>query len=110
MQIEGKINTTGYLIVGARFNRLGQELGKTSLRITKTKPALDTNEIAVELSLSLPKSLFIKPQLQATIDAPESDNAIEISSEIQQNITDAIAEASGLFVTLEVNAPGDNHE
>lgn len=40
-------------------------------RLTTNKPALDGDEIAVKMTVKIPRSAFTTPQLEVTIDVPE---------------------------------------
>lgn len=72
-------------------------------KTTKTRPALNWNEIAISVNLDIPDMLFQKPQLNATIVVPESAAAPkEIDVEIQDNIKNAIEVASGMQVRLTI--------
>lgn len=72
-------------------------------KTTKSKPALDWNEIAIHVKLDLPDSLFRKPQLNATISVPESAvEPREITAEMQDNIKDAIEVSTGMEIRLSI--------
>lgn len=74
-----------------------------SVRISKSRPNVKGDEISIAMNLDLPDILFRKPQLQANIVIPEKAvNPKEITVEIADNIREAIEQATGLDVTLEV--------
>jgi len=74
-----------------------------SARITKGRPALDADEIAMMLDISLPDALFRKPRLEARIDIPEEAAQAEvITSEVVGNVQEAIESATGLTVVVNV--------
>lgn len=72
-----------------------------TLRITKTSPALDINEIAVKLNIEVPDELFSKPSLEASISVPK--DAISkpvIEAEVVDNIQEIIKQNTGFEVKL----------
>ena len=78
-----------------------------SVKTTKNRPGLDWDEVAIQMNLTLPDMLFQKPQLQATIVVPDEAAAPkEVDVETADNIRDAIEEAVGMEVRLEIV----NHE
>lgn len=79
-----------------------------AVRVTKTKPSLTADEIAIELNLEIPDALFMKPSLVANITVPQSEALnSEIPCEVLDNIVQSIQELSGMSVTLRV---GKNDE
>ncbi|GAB3927780.1 hypothetical protein [Larkinella terrae] len=87
------MKTSFYLIVNSNG----------TVRTVKNRPGLDFNEVSVQVSLQLPDALFRKPQLQATITVPdESVQPIVIEPDVQNNIKDAIEQATGLEIKLTV--------
>ena len=93
-----------HVIVAAKFNRGGQWINSTSVRMTKNKPSLDANEVAIKLNLELPDSLFRKPVLEGTIKVPEDSNTFDITPELQEGITKAIRDTTGVNVHLLVQS------
>jgi len=91
------MNTHCYLIVS--------NTGK--VRVTKTKPALEWNEIAINLSISLPDLLFKRPLLNANvIVGDDAVRPVEISPEILINTAQLIEQQTGLKVELSVVGQG----
>lgn len=81
---------------------------KAVLRVTKTAPALDFNEIAVRLSIELPDELFSKPRLEATINVPkEAVSAPVIEAGVIDNVQDIIKQSTGFEVKLNLVAVED---
>lgn len=77
-----------------------------SVKTRKTKADVAWSEIAVMIRLSVPDQLFQKPQLTATITVPQdAATAPVISSEVQDNIAQAIKEHSGFNVSLRIEKP-----
>lgn len=98
-----------FLIVAQDFTDRGgfiRQDGSAKIRVCKGKPDLGRNEVAIRFHVELPEALFIKPSLSAKITIPESAGLnAEISAEVQDNITDAIRQASGMDVRLVVEGP-----
>jgi len=93
IQGERAITTTCHLIISST--------GK--VRVTKTKPALEWNEIAINLGISLPERLFKRPLLSANvIVGDEAVLPVEISPEILINTARLIEQQTGLKVELNV--------
>ncbi len=92
------MKTTLYLCVKKSDHRLDP-----SFRVTKTKPGLDHNEIAVKVNLELPDALFKSPQLEAEIKV--SDKAVSpavIPAEVVSDAERIIKEQTGFTVKLTV--------
>lgn len=72
-------------------------------RITQTKPTLASNEIAILLDINLPDELFRKPRLEAKITIPkEAGGSDVISTEVVENVKEAIQLATGLTFSINV--------
>lgn len=72
-----------------------------SVKATKNKPSLDWNEISIQMNLVIPDSLFRKPQLSANITIPdEAALSKVISADVQDNVKEAIEQATGMEVKL----------
>lgn len=83
----------GYLTVNSRG----------AMRITKTQPALDWNEISILVGLELPDALFRKPMLQASIVLPEEVAMKDpITAEVVDNVAEAIKQNTGLEFNIKV--------
>ena len=91
-----------YLVV--TYNIRGGYNRELSLRTTKQSPPLKGNEIAIKCRLDLPKSLFERPALSATIKIP--DEAVphqEINMEMTDNIAELIEQNLGITMTIGVD-------
>lgn len=80
-----------------------------TVQAKKMRPKLAQNEISMFINLVLPQALFQKPQLSAELTIPDSA-AIpqEITAEVQENVREAIEQASGMHVTLKLEAPPES--
>lgn len=79
---------------------------KGSVKATKNKPSLEWNEISIQMSITLPDALFKKPQLSANITIPdEAAVAKVIAADVQDNVKEAIQQATGMEVKLNLVAP-----
>ena len=72
-------------------------------RLTKAKPKLDQNEVAIFLEIELPDALFNKPRLEAKITVPD-EAAVSgvIESVVAENVQEAIEQATGLTFSVAV--------
>ncbi|MBV2138546.1 MAG: hypothetical protein KUF79_17200 [Candidatus Thiodiazotropha sp. (ex Ctena orbiculata)] len=75
-------------------------------RLTKGKPSLDWNEVAIFLEIELPDALFDKPRLEAKITIPD-EAAVSgvIDSAVAENVQEAIEQATGLTFSVAVVDP-----
>lgn len=92
------MRTTLYLCVKKSENRLDP-----SFRVTKTRPGLDHNEIAVKINLELPDALFTKPTLEAKVVV--SEKAVSqpvIEADVIDNVEQIIKDQTGFNVKLAV--------
>lgn len=89
------MKTNFYLIVNQRG----------SVRVAnKQKPALRADEICIASGLAIPDSLFVKPQLSASIIVEDKDaKPFQITADTANNIKDAIEVAAGVRVELTFN-------
>lgn len=75
-----------------------------TIRVEKTRPNTRSDEIALQLNLTIPDAIFFKPQLVANVNVPESaDFGPQISCEVQDNIAQAIRAATGMEVRISVD-------
>lgn len=95
------VSTTCYLRCSVSRRGIFMDLNTPS--VTKNKPVTGADEIAIQLRIELPKTLFTRPQIEAHIQVPE-DSVIPpvVSMEVQDNIRE-IAATQGLV--LEIKAP-----
>lgn len=74
-----------------------------STRLTASAPALEVDEITMQLEVSIPDALFRKPRLQASITIPESAATPEVfSTEVVDNVQELIRQATGLEMVVKV--------
>lgn len=67
------VKTSGWLIVGpAKRSSSGTVMSARLDRITRNKPALSRDELAVHVTLTLPSSAFDKPTFSAAITVDEN--------------------------------------
>lgn len=86
----------GFLIVGSNG----------STRITKKRPGLDWDEIAIALDLEIPDQIFRKPHLSAEITIPdEAAMPSVIDAAVSENVRDAIEQATGLEFAVRIAPP-----
>jgi hypothetical protein len=82
---------------------------RSTLRVTKSNPSLDYNEVALRLNLELPDELFTKPRLEATIAIPkDAVSAPVIEAEVVDNVEQIIKQQTGFEVRLQVIPPEEN--
>lgn len=89
-----------------------KQVGWSSLmaRLTNKLPSLASGEIAIRLDLSVPRALFTKPQLQASITIPESSvTAPVLDAIVLDNIKEVLSQQLGVDINLTVinNAPSE---
>lgn len=71
--------------------------------MTVGSPALDSNEIAVKVTLDIPDAIFDKPALEAKITIPEEAvSKPVISAEVIDNVQEIIKQNTGFEVKLEI--------
>lgn len=84
---------------------------KGSCRITKGKPGLDWNEVAILLEIDLPDALFRKPRLEAKIIIPdEAAVAGTIKAVVADDVREAIEQATGLIFSVAVATPDSERD
>lgn len=85
---------------------------KYTSRMTVNSPSLQSNEIAVKVSIEVPDEIFDKPALTAEIVVPkEAVSKPVISADVIDNVQDIIKQNTGFEVKLEVvEHDSDNEE
>jgi hypothetical protein len=77
-----------------------------SISVSKGKPDLNFDQVAVHLQIELPDILFKKPQITATLKVDEGDaTPLIINAETSNNVKDAIETVTGIKVLLKVENP-----
>ena len=80
--------------------------GRGSVRVTKSPPSKRIDEVSLHMKLDLPDALFDKPQLQAHIAVPEEAvQTTQVTTEVLNNISDAIRTSTGLDMVVRVVEP-----
>lgn len=71
-------------------------------KTTTSSPSLESNEVAIKVSVSLPDTVFDRPAFQAEIDVPEEAvNKPVISADVIDNVQEIIKQNTGFDVKLE---------
>lgn len=94
------VNVIFYAIVSQRLSPGGYQIGKATVRITKSKPDCAATEVPVRIALSLPQSLFNRPILQANVVVPDVQSALEITPEIEEGIAQLVQEHMGIAMRI----------
>jgi len=90
-----------YLIV--KRSRTWNQL---AARLTGKSPSLEVGEVAIKLKVSVPETLFTKPQLKATVIIPESAvSAPVIDATVIDNVQEILSQQTGMQVTVAVVEP-----
>ena len=93
------ITWEGYLTLKANLKPYCPSI---SGRLTKNKPSCGPSEIAVKLSVKLPKSLFQRPTLQATLEVdPETVDVPVIDLAMQDTVAEVLRDRTGFDVRIE---------
>jgi hypothetical protein len=91
-----------YLVIGYHTTGYGYS-GRVSCRITKGKPSLAMDEVAIHLNLELPNSLFSKPLIEGKIVVDEKAvTPTQLSPEILITTAQEIEKQTGMKVELKV--------
>lgn len=90
-----------YIIVEGRQSRYGSIT--LYARMVEKTPKLKGNEIALRLSIDLPKALFERPTLVAKMTIPdEAVPEVNISPDVTANIEEIIKQSTGLTMSVNV--------
>lgn len=73
-----------------------------NMRLTTRKPALTSREIAVLLKLELPRALFRRPDLKATIVVPEDVQQPMLDALVLADVSTIVARELGMQVNIEL--------
>jgi hypothetical protein len=81
-----------------------------SVSVSKGKPNLDFDQVAVALDIELPDMLFKKPHITASIKVDEHNaTPFTIDAETEDNVRNAIETATGLVVKLSIENPEESN-
>lgn len=93
-----------YLIVTPKFPRWSKTMpsGADLKFLNSLKDAtIASNAIAIKVTLNLPDTLFVKPQLCATIKVdPSSVPPAEIQADVLDNIKEVLQQKTGLDINI----------
>lgn len=95
------MNASFYLVIqGARkFDWSPPSLG--SVRVTKNRPKVASDEVAILVDLGIPDALFDRPVLEVKASIPNGAGmGAVISAEVADNIAAIIREQTGLAVRI----------
>ena len=98
--MSNKLNYEGWLTVKA--SGLQKTYGRrTSAKLSKNKPAVGRDEVAIKLSIDLPASLFLRPALEARVTVSDKDvTPASIDLEIQDNIEEILRDRTGFDIRV----------
>jgi len=103
------IDVSFHLVVGQRFDTNGKwALGKPTVRTAKGRPALEAHEVCLEINLSLPRGLFVRPALRANLTVPEGSAPVTITPDIASNIAEVVRDQLGIVLQVQAPAPEDS--
>jgi hypothetical protein len=72
-----------------------------SARLTNKAPALDSGEVAIRVTVTVPDALFTRPILQASINVPEvAVSKPVIDATVLDNIKESLTQQFGLDVRV----------
>jgi hypothetical protein len=95
------VTWSGYLAVAINNPDSPQYAWKASAKLSVNKPTVSRSEIALKISVDLPTSLFVRPQLEAKITVPDhAVTPLEIGMEVTDNIAALIHQQTGFDVKL----------
>jgi hypothetical protein len=86
------------VIRGRKYGYQSWALG--SIRATKKKPAIASNEIAIRLKLEIPNAVFDEPVFEASISLPEPSINMPNKAEIADGISEAMSRNMGFKVKV----------
>lgn len=76
------------------------------VRVNKTPPRLDWDELSVAMELEVPDKLFARPVLQASISIPESIYPESpLNAHVADNVREAIKQATELDFAIRIIEP-----
>lgn len=70
--------------------------------ISRTKPGVNSNEIAVKLSLEIPDSIFEEPVYEASLKIPHVARNIPDMVEVAKNVSTELSKRMGIKIKLSI--------
>lgn len=77
--------------------------------VRKTRPALEWNEIAVKINLEIPKELFERPTIEATLEVKDVPNNA-YRPDIVVNTAELIEQQTGAKINFTVVQPTEEEQ
>lgn len=71
------------------------------VRSTKGRPSMEMDEIAIQVALTIPRTLFQRPRLRTAIEIPELE-PVTIDAEVIDSIQEIVLRETGIPITLEI--------
>ena len=97
--MNNEITTELYMILA--LDRVNRYARKLKARLAVRPPKLAAGEVSLSLSISVPRSLFARPALSATITVPACDEPkAVIDADVMDNIAETLTEQLGMRVVV----------
>lgn len=94
---------TGMFYLCARRGKHGYS--PLLFRISHRQPSLETGEVAIQVNVSLPRVLFQKPILKASVTVPADGlSPAVVEADVINNIEDTIRQNLGIEMTITLGA------
>ncbi len=77
--------------------------------VRKTRPALDWDEIAIKINLEIPKELFDRPTIEATLEVKDVPNNA-YRPDIVVNTAELIEQQTGAKINFTVVQPTEKEQ
>ena len=102
------MNANFYIKIKGKQQYSSSPVYQGVVTVSKGKPNVGRDEIAIKFLMDIPDSLFIKPTLSAVISIPELPDSLDIIVEVADNIAEVIEAQTGIKV--EISAPSQGHK
>lgn len=76
-------------------------------RMTKNRPPLEADELAVQVTVNIPDALFHRPIIEAVVKVDSIETFPVVSSETVVHIEEQLRAAFGMDVSVVVREPAD---
>lgn len=95
---------TFYLCIKKRQNAAYDK--PLTFRVAAKQPRLESGEIAVQVTVELPRVLFQRPMLKASVTVPaDSVSPATIEADVAENIGETIRQNLGIDMHITVGEP-----
>lgn len=100
------MNASFYICITGK-KRYANNWWQGPIRVSKNKPSLKENEVAVKLEIEIPNEVFEEPVFEAKFKLPKITKQIPETAVIETAVAEELTKRMGFRVKLSMEGPDD---